>query len=204
MGATPDREMVRRVAGCASVPAYPDPSAGSQHRNWEAEGGAQFVLSDCTPSTAAGGGCHGKSALLAEAELLDGFKVVVAVGPLQVSQQAVATTHHRQKSATRMMVVLVPSEVLLKALDPIRQDGDLDFRRSGVRVVSSMVFSNFGLASDGNTHVILRSRRLGGRLDRRLMWCDSFLESEIVTFPRESSTPRPEFDPVCLALEAVS
>jgi hypothetical protein len=70
--------------------------------------------------------------------------------------------------------------------------------------VSSMVFSNFGLASDGNTHVILRSRRLGGRLDRRLMWCDSFLESEIVTFPRESSTPRPEFDPVCLALEAVS
>ena len=196
--------MVRRVAGCALVPAYPDPSTGSQHRNWEAEGGAQFELSDCTPSTAAGGGCRGKSALLAKAELLDGFKVVVAVGPLQISQQAVATTHHRQKSTTRMMVVLVPSEVFLKALDPIREDGDLDFRRSGVRVVSSMVFSNFGLASDGNTHVILRSRRLGGRLDRRLMWCDSFLESEIVTFPRESSTPRPEFDPVCLALEAVS
>ena len=147
-GATPDREYVRRIAGCASVPAYPEPSAGSQHRNWEAEGGAQFVLSDCTPSTAAGGGCHGKSVLFAETELLNGFKVVVAVGPLQITQQAVATTHHCQKSTPRMVVVLVASEVILKVLDPIREDGDLNFRRPSVRVVAAVVIANFGLASD--------------------------------------------------------
>jgi hypothetical protein len=47
-----------------------------------------------------------------------------------------------------MVVVLVASEVILKVLNPIREDGDLNFRRPSVRVVAAVVIANFGLASD--------------------------------------------------------
>ena len=85
---------------------------------------------DCPPSTAAGNGRRGESVLLTQAEFLDRGEVGVAIRPLEVAEEPVATADHRKEATTRRVVVSMIGEVRLQGLDAVGENRDLDLGRT--------------------------------------------------------------------------
>jgi len=81
--------------------------------------------------------------LLTDAEFLnDGF-VAFGIRLPQVVEQAATLAHHHEKTAPGGMVLLMRLEMLRQFANPRAQDGDLDFRRTGI-VIGSPVIGNQG------------------------------------------------------------
>ncbi len=74
--------------------------------------------------------------LLPDAEPSDYFPVACDVFLLEIIQEPPALADHFQQTAAGMVVLLVGLEVLLQVLDPLAQQGDLNFRGAGVRPAS--------------------------------------------------------------------
>ena len=51
---------------------------------------------------------------------------------LQVVQEVSPLTYHLEQASSGVVVLLVDLQVLVQIVDPGGQDGDLDFRRTGV------------------------------------------------------------------------
>src|SRR5262249_47519316 len=71
---------------------------------------------------------------------------------LDVIEKLAALAHHLEQAATRVVVLLVRLEMLGQAIDPLGQDGDLDFRRAGVVAFGGVVFDDLGFRLDGQRH----------------------------------------------------
>src|SRR2546425_10164834 len=72
------------------------------------------------------------SALVAETQLVDELPIALQVGALQVLQQAAALAHHSEEAALPVEVLGVDPEVIGEAVDPLREQRDLDRGRPPV------------------------------------------------------------------------
>jgi hypothetical protein len=99
--------------------------------------------------------------LLPQAVTLEHFLVLVRVGASEVPQKSVATTDQHLEAALRVVIVLVGFQVLGEPLNATGEDADLNFRRSGVRVMATSLF-DLGFIFGGNGHVSFLSKMLNG------------------------------------------
>ena len=94
-------------------------------------------------------GIQDKQPLLADAEFLNDLFVAFGVGLSEVVQQAATPADHHEKTAPGGMVLLVRLEMLRQFTNPRAQDGNLDFRRTGIRVVSTVLVNQGGFFLSG-------------------------------------------------------
>jgi hypothetical protein len=80
--------------------------------------------------------------------LNDGF-VAFGIGLSQVIEQAATPTHHHEKTAPGGMVLLMGFEMLRQFANPGTQDGNLNFRRPSIMVVSPVLFNQGGFFLSG-------------------------------------------------------
>src|SRR4051812_43145379 len=76
-----------------------------------------------------------RSALLPQTEPGDRRTVSLDVLGAQVRKQATTTADHLQKAAPRVMIVSICTEMVRKAVDPLCEKRDLDFRRTRIGLV---------------------------------------------------------------------
>ena len=77
--------------------------------------------------------------LFSQSELADDLLISRAIFARQILQQAVSPADHLQQPATRGVILLVRLEVLGQLGDPLGQQRDLHFRRTGVFLVNLVV-----------------------------------------------------------------
>lgn len=82
--------------------------------------------------------------LLSDVELLDDGTVSLDIYLLKITEEVSSVTNHFKKTATAVMVVVVVLEMLLKAIDPVSKDSDLNLGRACVTLVDS-VLSDYSL-----------------------------------------------------------
>src|ERR1039457_6261503 len=80
--------------------------------------------------------------LLANAKLADDLAIPLRVALLQIIKQTAALAHQHQKSAARPMVLLVQLKVLRQLANALAQEGNLDLRTPGVRLVRTKLLDN--------------------------------------------------------------
>jgi hypothetical protein len=92
---------------------------------------------------------HRLFSLFTYIELFNNRAVTVYILALQIIEKRTAVTDHLEKTAARMVIVLVNLQVLGKLVDSLGQDCDLNLRRAGIRGVQTVVLNNrfldFGL-----------------------------------------------------------
>ena len=81
--------------------------------------------------------------LLTKAELLDKSSVAFDVDLLKVLQKISSVTDHLQKTSSGMVVMGMLFQVTVQVVDPLGEDRDLDFRRTGVAFMSGKLFDDF-------------------------------------------------------------
>src|SRR4051794_30191477 len=108
--------------------------------------------------------CGNAFALAAQAEALNQLLVAADILALQVVEQAAALTDHDQETTTAVEVLLVGLEVFGQVADALGQDGDLDFRRTGIALTGLVFLDDFLLAFGSNRH---RDLRFYSRVDIR-------------------------------------
>ncbi len=72
--------------------------------------------------------------LLSNLKPCDDVNVPLGIDSLEVIQQSAPSTNHHQETTPARVVLLVSSHVLRQAVDPGRQDGNLNLRRTGVHI----------------------------------------------------------------------
>src|SRR5690606_6611842 len=82
-----------------------------------------------------------------QAQFLDQRLVPLGILAMQVVEQAAAAVDHHEQAATAVVVLLVGLEVLGELGDAGGEQGDLDFRGTGV-VGAALVFFDDGAAVD--------------------------------------------------------
>ena len=96
-------------------------------------------------AAAPGSGLSLRLSLFSYTQTVDDFSVTVGVLPPQIIQQAATLTYHLQQTSPRMVVLDVGFEVIHQAVDPLREQRDLNFRRAGVSRVRFVLTDRFGL-----------------------------------------------------------
>ncbi len=93
-------------------------------------------------------------ALLAQAEFFNQRAIRIRVAALQVVQQLAAAADHAQQAATRVVVLLVGLEVVGQFIDAGREQGNLDFRRTGIAGGALELRNDVGFDDICNRHFI--------------------------------------------------
>src|SRR5687768_13106951 len=88
--------------------------------------------------------------LATQAEFLDQGLVALAILLLQIVEQAAAAVHELEQATAAVVVFLVGLEVAAELFDAGGDQGDLDFRRTGVGGTALVVFNDF-LGIDGHS-----------------------------------------------------
>jgi hypothetical protein len=83
--------------------------------------------------------------LAAKAEALDQCAVTLDFYLLEVAKEALALTHEKKESTTRVVVVLVLLKVLGEVFDAASKNCNLNFRRTGVTWVGCEFVDDLGL-----------------------------------------------------------
>jgi hypothetical protein len=83
--------------------------------------------------------------LLPDPEFADYVAIAVRIVRLQVIQQAASLAHQHQQTTAGCVILFVGLEMPGQVVDPLAQNRDLDFRRSGVRFVGSEAFDQVGV-----------------------------------------------------------
>ena len=109
-----------------------------------------------------------KSELSAEAKALDEFTVALDVDIRQVAEQTTTLTHEKQQTTTRVVVVLVSLEVLGQVFDALGENRNLNLGRTGVTLVSCILFDDVILDSKIKCHSV-QSLRFAARCHTRLV-----------------------------------
>ena len=85
------------------------------------------------------------SDLLADTQLGDQGTIALDILLHEIVEQAAALTDHLVQTAAGVIVLRVLLEVLGQLSDTLGEDGDLDFRRTGVSLVGAVGFDDSGL-----------------------------------------------------------
>jgi hypothetical protein len=91
-----------------------------------------FKVSECQNSRSLGPYFETQSSLLADTELANDRLITLGIVFLEVVEQAAPLADQHEKSAARAVVFLVRLEVLRQLADALAEQGDLDFRTSGI------------------------------------------------------------------------
>ena len=130
---------------------------------------------------ALGAGCEGtpvcagarmRRRLAAVSEPCDDDSVARAVLLHQVGEKAAALADELEEAAARMIVFGEALEMAGQLLDPLRQERDLDFRRSGVTFLGGKPGDDLLLLFPRERHSFLRTRRcdvMSSIYDRRMV-----------------------------------
>ena len=94
-----------------------------------------------------------KQVLATQAQTLDQRQVTRFFLALDVVEQTTTLTHHDQQTGARVEVVLVLFHVFGEVLDPLSEDGNLNFRGAGVTRLEAEFFNQFGFTFYRNRHV---------------------------------------------------
>jgi len=94
-----------------------------------------------------GHGVNGSRRSPPEPELGDDGSVALDVGALQVIQQPAPLADQLEQPTPRVVVVSVRFEMVGEVIDPLAEDRDLDFGRSGVLVVQTVGLDDARLGS---------------------------------------------------------
>jgi hypothetical protein len=86
------------------------------------------------------------SRLFAYAQAADQIGVPIGILALQVIQEPAALPDKLEETASRVVVLRVGLEVLGEVSDSFAENGDLNFRRSGVGVVRTVRSDELGFA----------------------------------------------------------
>src|SRR5512142_2950575 len=87
--------------------------------------------------------------LLADAEFRDDALVALGIVFLEVVEQATALADQHEKPAARAVIFLVRLEVLRQLANAFAQQGDLDFRASGIAGMRSVLVNEGFLLLSG-------------------------------------------------------
>ncbi len=87
--------------------------------------------------------------LLTDAQSLNDLFVAFRVGLSEVVQQATTPADHHEKTAPGGMVLLMRLKMLRQFTNTRTQYRDLDFRRTGIRVVSTVLVNQGGFFLSG-------------------------------------------------------
>src|SRR5712691_3751020 len=98
--------------------------------------------------------------LAAEPEPCDDGAVARVVLLDQIRKKATALADELEEAATRMVVLREASEMLGQAFDPLRQERDLDLRRSGVTFLGGEPGHDLLLLFPRERHSVLRYTNL--------------------------------------------
>ena len=95
--------------------------------------------------------CHFEtwSSLLADAELGNDGLVALGIVFLEVVEQATPLADEHEKAAARAVVFLVRLEVLRQLANAFAEQGDLDFRTSGIALVRAVLVNEGFLLLSG-------------------------------------------------------
>src|SRR6266850_4130710 len=96
--------------------------------------------------------------LAAEAEPSDDGSVARVVLLDQIRKKATSLADELEEAASRVIVLGEAAEMLGQALDPLRQERDLDFRRSGVTFLGGKPGDDLLLLDRRERHSVLRTR----------------------------------------------
>jgi hypothetical protein len=91
---------------------------------------------------------------------LDQVLVPFRITAFQVFQQAAAACDHRQQSPAGMMVFAMQLEVVLELQNALAQDGYLDFWRTGIGFVDSVICNYLFLGFGRQCHSRIDTPRL--------------------------------------------
>ena len=114
----------------------------------------------------------GAATLAAKSESSDDGPVARAVLLHQVGEKAAALADELEEAAARMIVLGEASEMPGQLLDPLRQERDLDFRRSGVTFLGGIPGDDLLLLFPRERHSFLRTRSvdlMSSIYDRRMV-----------------------------------
>ena len=87
---------------------------------------------------------------LADVQLRNDGTIALDVLLGQVVEQAAALTDHLVHAKTAVVVIGMTLQVLGELADTLGKNGDLDFRRTGVVLMSSILADDFGFLVFGN------------------------------------------------------
>jgi hypothetical protein len=82
--------------------------------------------------------------LLSDAQSVDDRPIARIVHVTKIVQQPATPSDELQQTTPGMVVLLMEFEVLRQIADPVRQDRDLDFRRTGIAVMLPVLLDQFG------------------------------------------------------------
>ena len=72
---------------------------------------------------------------MADSKALNQSLVALRTTGAQITQQTTATLHHQQQTSARMVIFLMRLEMLRQLGNPSAQDSNLNFWRSGIRLM---------------------------------------------------------------------
>src|SRR5215216_7127397 len=98
--------------------------------------------------------------LLADIQSLDQVRIALRILAFEVVEQTPALPDQHQQAAARVMILCVRLEVLGEVVDAFAENGDLDFRGSGVALMCAVVPDQFSLAVFGKRHLWCPPRTL--------------------------------------------
>jgi hypothetical protein len=87
--------------------------------------------------------------LLADAMFLNDRFVAFGIGLSEVIEQSTTPAHHHKQTAPGGMVLLMRLEMLRQFANPRAQDGNLNFRRASIVIVSPVLFNQGGFFLSG-------------------------------------------------------
>src|SRR5262245_8628889 len=104
--------------------------------------------------------------LSADTELVDDRPVPPSILVLEIFQQAPPLPDQHQQAPPRVMILRVSLEMLGQSVDPLGEERDLDFRRTGVAFMGLELLDQALLAVDSQRHPGLQSPRPGDFVPR--------------------------------------
>ena len=91
-------------------------------------------------------------ALLADIQTPDDVEITLRRHSAQIIQKATPAADHHQQATPTSEILLVLAQMLGELADPCRQDGDLNFGRTGVAIAPAIFPDECLLALSGNSH----------------------------------------------------
>src|SRR5262249_8646388 len=85
----------------------------------------------------------------------DERKIAVAILVSKVGQETGPLTDHHEQPTPAGVIFLVHTQMLSQLIDPRREQGNLHFRRTGVRFLAPVFADDLRFAVLGNRHLTL-------------------------------------------------
>lgn len=83
-----------------------------------------------------------KAELLSDVQLADNGAVTLNICLLEVVEKISSVTYHLEKSAAAVVILVVSLEVFVEIVDPVSEKRDLNLRRAGISLMSSILLDN--------------------------------------------------------------